>query len=137
MRNSKHFKFLDTFLFYVCVIKIVSKECLLFLSQTIYTSVALSTGHEKVMEIHAEGNKCHSVSVNLLGAFLILIFVFSDKTVRVWRWNVGSGFEEESFSPLLGHRYGVTSVRVSPQVNIQYVNYRVPGGILAHSSWLV
>lgn len=40
----------------------------------------------------------------------------SDKTIRVWRWNVGCGFLEESFSPLLGHRYGVTSVKVSPQV---------------------
>lgn len=42
----------------------------------------------------------------------------SDKTVRVWRWNIGNGFVEESFSPLLGHKYGVTSVRVSPQVSI-------------------
>uniref|UniRef100_A0A182NHR0 U-box domain-containing protein n=1 Tax=Anopheles dirus TaxID=7168 RepID=A0A182NHR0_9DIPT len=39
----------------------------------------------------------------------------SDKTVRLWRWLVGSGFREEPYSPLLGHRYGVTSVRVSPK----------------------
>lgn len=41
----------------------------------------------------------------------------SDKTVRAWRWVVGQGFVEESFSPLLGHKYGVTSVRISPQVS--------------------
>ncbi|XP_055621483.1 WD repeat, SAM and U-box domain-containing protein 1-like [Toxorhynchites rutilus septentrionalis] len=39
----------------------------------------------------------------------------SDKTVRVWRWTAGSGFCEEPFSPLLGHKYGVTCVRVSPK----------------------
>nr|XP_019557895.2 WD repeat, SAM and U-box domain-containing protein 1-like [Aedes albopictus]XP_029725429.1 WD repeat, SAM and U-box domain-containing protein 1-like [Aedes albopictus]XP_029725431.1 WD repeat, SAM and U-box domain-containing protein 1-like [Aedes albopictus] len=39
----------------------------------------------------------------------------SDKTVRVWRWVAGNGFCEEPFSPLLGHKYGVTSVRVSPK----------------------
>lgn len=42
---------------------------------------------------------------------------YSDKTVRVWRWVAGSGYREEPFSPLLGHRYGVTSVRVSPKVS--------------------
>lgn len=47
---------------------------------------------------------------------LILFNYFSDKTVRVWRWNVGKGFVEEIFSPLLGHKYGVTCVKVSPQV---------------------
>lgn len=41
----------------------------------------------------------------------------SDKTVRAWRWQLGDGFVEEPFSPLLGHKYGVTSVHVSPQVN--------------------
>ncbi|XP_059616079.1 WD repeat, SAM and U-box domain-containing protein 1-like isoform X2 [Phlebotomus argentipes] len=53
----------------------------------------------------------------------ILITGSSDKTVRVFRWQVGSGFVEESFSPLIGHKYGVTSVRMSPQ-----------GGVLASSS---
>lgn len=41
--------------------------------------------------------------------------VFSDKTVRVWDWEVGSGFVERPISPLLGHKYGVTCVRISPQ----------------------
>uniref|UniRef100_A0A182ILS3 Uncharacterized protein n=1 Tax=Anopheles atroparvus TaxID=41427 RepID=A0A182ILS3_ANOAO len=45
----------------------------------------------------------------------LLVTGSSDKTVRVWRWTAGSGYREEPFSPLLGHRYGVTSVRVSPK----------------------
>uniref|UniRef100_A0A182Y145 Uncharacterized protein n=1 Tax=Anopheles stephensi TaxID=30069 RepID=A0A182Y145_ANOST len=45
----------------------------------------------------------------------LLVTGSSDKTVRVWRWAAGNGFQEEPFSPLLGHRYGVTSVRVSPK----------------------
>ncbi|XP_058121391.1 uncharacterized WD repeat-containing protein alr2800-like [Anopheles ziemanni] len=45
----------------------------------------------------------------------LLVTGSSDKTVRVWRWAAGSGFREDAFSPLLGHRYGVTSVRVSPK----------------------
>ncbi|CAD7077343.1 unnamed protein product [Hermetia illucens] len=44
----------------------------------------------------------------------------SDKTVRIWKWTVGEGFVEEDFSPLLGHKYGVTCVRISPQVSICY-----------------
>uniref|UniRef100_A0A8D8CHR1 WD repeat, SAM and U-box domain-containing protein 1 n=2 Tax=Culex pipiens TaxID=7175 RepID=A0A8D8CHR1_CULPI len=53
-------------------------------------------------------------SVDFFGNSL-LVTGSSDKTVRVWRWTAGSGFSEESFSPLLGHKYGVTSVRVSPK----------------------
>lgn len=41
--------------------------------------------------------------------------IFSDKTVRVWEWNVGIGYKEKAYSPLRGHKYGVTCVRVSPQ----------------------
>ncbi|KAF5304797.1 hypothetical protein FQR65_LT07814 [Abscondita terminalis] len=44
-----------------------------------------------------------------------LITGSSDKTVRVWRWLPGSGYVEHSYSPLKGHKYGVTCVRVSPQ----------------------
>ncbi|CAG9839077.1 unnamed protein product [Diabrotica balteata] len=47
----------------------------------------------------------------------------SDKTVRVWDWKVGSGYEERSSSPLRAHKYQVTCVRVSPQ-----------GSLLASSS---
>ncbi|KAF2899885.1 hypothetical protein ILUMI_06301, partial [Ignelater luminosus] len=44
-----------------------------------------------------------------------LITGSSDKTVRVWKWLPGSGYTENSYSPLRGHKYGVTCVRVSPQ----------------------
>uniref|UniRef100_A0A182VET5 U-box domain-containing protein n=1 Tax=Anopheles merus TaxID=30066 RepID=A0A182VET5_ANOME len=40
----------------------------------------------------------------------LLVTGSSDKTVRVWRWVAGSGYREEPFSPLLGHRYGVTMI---------------------------
>lgn len=46
------------------------------------------------------------------------IFVFlcnRDKRVRVWEWQKGLGYVEATFSPLMGHKYGVTSVKVSPQ----------------------
>ncbi|XP_023246958.1 WD repeat, SAM and U-box domain-containing protein 1-like [Copidosoma floridanum] len=45
----------------------------------------------------------------------ILVTGSSDKKVRVWEWQLGSGFTEAPFSPLLGHKYGVTCVKVSPQ----------------------
>jgi len=38
-----------------------------------------------------------------------------DKRIRVWEWQTGSGYVEAYFSPLTGHKYGVTSVKVSPQ----------------------
>lgn len=38
----------------------------------------------------------------------------SEKLVRVWEWTKGQGFSEASYSPLSGHRYAVTSVRLSP-----------------------
>ncbi|XP_055313045.1 WD repeat, SAM and U-box domain-containing protein 1-like isoform X2 [Sitodiplosis mosellana] len=53
----------------------------------------------------------------------LLVSGSSDKTIRVWKWHVGCGFLEESYSPLLGHKYGITSVKVSPQ-----------GGVLASAS---
>lgn len=40
---------------------------------------------------------------------------FSDKTTRVWQWISGTGYVQKSYSPLIGHKYGVTCVRVSPQ----------------------
>ncbi|CAG9853569.1 unnamed protein product [Phyllotreta striolata] len=39
----------------------------------------------------------------------------SDKTVRIWDWKAGSGYEERQSSPLKGHKYQVTCVRISPQ----------------------
>jgi WD40 repeat protein len=38
-----------------------------------------------------------------------------DKTVRVWEWNAGEGYVDMSYSPLIGHKYGVTCIRFSPQ----------------------
>ncbi|KAG0725098.1 WD repeat, SAM and U-box domain-containing protein 1 [Chionoecetes opilio] len=37
-----------------------------------------------------------------------------DKSVRVYKWHVGDKFVEVSYSPLLGHTYGVNSVNFSP-----------------------
>lgn len=37
-----------------------------------------------------------------------------DKSVRVYKWQVGDKFVEVSYSPLLGHTYGVNSVNFSP-----------------------
>ncbi|XP_018329595.1 WD repeat, SAM and U-box domain-containing protein 1 [Agrilus planipennis] len=45
----------------------------------------------------------------------VLVTGSSDKTVRVWDWIVGSGYSERSYSPLLGHKYSVTCVKLSPQ----------------------
>ncbi|GFG40879.1 hypothetical protein Cfor_08909 [Coptotermes formosanus] len=38
-----------------------------------------------------------------------------DKTVRVWKWSAGEGYVDMSYSPLTGHKYGVTCIRFSPQ----------------------
>ncbi|KAL5286262.1 WDSUB1 family protein [Megaselia abdita] len=46
----------------------------------------------------------------------LLVTGSSDKTIRVFKWIAGSGFtEDKSFSPLTGHKYAVTCVRISPQ----------------------
>ncbi|XP_066594956.1 WD repeat, SAM and U-box domain-containing protein 1-like isoform X2 [Prorops nasuta] len=45
----------------------------------------------------------------------ILVTGSGDKRVRVWQWQQGTGYVEAGFSPLMGHKYGVTSVKVSPQ----------------------
>ncbi|XP_011306980.1 WD repeat, SAM and U-box domain-containing protein 1-like [Fopius arisanus] len=38
-----------------------------------------------------------------------------DKCVRVCKWQQAVGYAEVSYSPLKGHKYGVTCVKVSPQ----------------------
>ncbi|XP_069690703.1 WD repeat, SAM and U-box domain-containing protein 1-like [Periplaneta americana] len=38
-----------------------------------------------------------------------------DKTVRVWEWSPGEGYVDMAYSPLMGHKYGVTCIRFSPQ----------------------
>ncbi|KAK0158268.1 hypothetical protein PV328_009292 [Microctonus aethiopoides] len=45
----------------------------------------------------------------------VLVTGSGDKRVRIWKWRQGVGYEEASFSPLMGHKYGVTCVKVSPQ----------------------
>ncbi|XP_076241423.1 uncharacterized protein LOC143183650 isoform X2 [Calliopsis andreniformis] len=45
----------------------------------------------------------------------VLVTGSGDKRVRVWRWQPNEGYVETSFSPLIGHKYGVTSVKVSPR----------------------
>ncbi|XP_033185923.2 WD repeat, SAM and U-box domain-containing protein 1 isoform X1 [Bombus vancouverensis nearcticus] len=45
----------------------------------------------------------------------VLVTGSGDKRVRVWQWRLGEGYVEAYFSPLQGHKYGVTSVKVSPQ----------------------
>lgn len=57
------------------------------------------------------------VPIPIIYLFLPHPYTYSDKTVRAWRWIRGQGYAEESFSPLLGHKYGVTCVRASPQVS--------------------
>ncbi|CAK9819292.1 WD repeat, SAM and U-box domain-containing protein 1 [Anthophora quadrimaculata] len=45
----------------------------------------------------------------------ILVTGSGDKLVRIWQWQTNRGYVEAYFSPLQGHKYGVTSVKVSPQ----------------------
>ncbi|KAF7996737.1 hypothetical protein HCN44_002383 [Aphidius gifuensis] len=45
----------------------------------------------------------------------ILVTGSGDKRVRVWEWQTGTGYTELPYSPLMGHKYGVTCVKVSPQ----------------------
>lgn len=45
----------------------------------------------------------------------VLVTGSGDKRVRVWQWRSGTGYIEAYFSPLQGHKYGVTSVKVSPR----------------------
>ncbi|XP_055918996.1 uncharacterized WD repeat-containing protein alr3466-like [Eupeodes corollae] len=70
--------------------------------------------------------KVHTKDVTCLEFWgnVLLVTGSSDKTIRIWKWEVGLGFVEDSnISPLLGHKYGVTSVKISPK-----------GGVLASSS---
>lgn len=51
----------------------------------------------------------------ILQIAMYIFLDFSDKLVHVWEWVPGDGFVETVFSPLIGHKYGVTSLQVSPQ----------------------
>ncbi|XP_042869333.1 WD repeat, SAM and U-box domain-containing protein 1-like isoform X2 [Penaeus japonicus] len=60
--------------------------------------------------------KSHSndvTSVDFAGRSL-LATGSSDKTVRVYKWQVGDTFEQVSYSPLVGHTYGINCVHFSP-----------------------
>ena len=63
---------------------------------------------------------CNAYSLRF--CFFRVFDFFSDKTIRVWKWISGDGFVEEPFSPLKGHKYGVTSVKISPQVRERIEN---------------
>ena len=39
---------------------------------------------------------------------------FRDKSVRVYKWQVGDSFIEVKYSPLIGHTYAVNSIDFSP-----------------------
>ncbi|XP_076226108.1 WD repeat, SAM and U-box domain-containing protein 1 isoform X2 [Nomia melanderi] len=45
----------------------------------------------------------------------VLVTGSGDKRIRVWQWRACSGYVEAHYSPLLGHKYGITSVKVSPR----------------------
>ncbi|XP_076377154.1 WD repeat, SAM and U-box domain-containing protein 1 isoform X4 [Megalopta genalis] len=45
----------------------------------------------------------------------VLVTGSGDKRIRVWQWRACSGYVEACFSPLMGHKYGITSVKVSPR----------------------
>ncbi|XP_046734061.1 WD repeat, SAM and U-box domain-containing protein 1-like [Diprion similis] len=61
--------------------------------------------------------KVHTSDVNSVdfAGDCILVTASGDKRVRVWEWQKGLGYVEAPYSPLMGHKYGVTSVKVSPQ----------------------
>ncbi|XP_025206511.1 WD repeat, SAM and U-box domain-containing protein 1-like isoform X1 [Melanaphis sacchari] len=42
----------------------------------------------------------------------------SDRTVSVWKWRSGRGFEEKSYSPLTHHKYMVTCVQFNEDATI-------------------
>jgi hypothetical protein len=46
--------------------------------------------------------------------------LFSDKTVRLFRWEVGKGFTEAKNSPFKAHKYAVTKVAFSPKVQVNF-----------------
>ena len=48
----------------------------------------------------------------------------SDKTVRLFRWEVGKGFTEDANSPFVGHKYAVTRAVFSPKVGLK-INVKI------------
>ncbi|KAG5670890.1 hypothetical protein PVAND_001122 [Polypedilum vanderplanki] len=48
----------------------------------------------------------------------MLVTGSSDKTVRLFRWEAGSGFTEDKNSPFLCHKYSVTKVAFSPKGSV-------------------
>ena len=45
---------------------------------------------------------------------IIFYYYFSDKTIRVYKWQPGNKFSEVSYSPLEGHRYAINCITFSP-----------------------
>lgn len=47
-----------------------------------------------------------------------MYYCLSDRTVSVWEWRSGGGFEEKSYSPLTHHKYMVTGVQFDGDATI-------------------
>ncbi|XP_076285183.1 WD repeat, SAM and U-box domain-containing protein 1 isoform X2 [Lasioglossum baleicum] len=60
---------------------------------------------------------CHTSDVTSVdfASDCVLVTGSGDKRIRVWQWRACSGYVEASYSPLIGHKYGITSVKVSPR----------------------
>nr|CAI5824458.1 unnamed protein product [Callosobruchus analis] len=75
--------------------------------------MSIDVGSHKILQTlngHRSDVTCCDFSTNFT-----LVTGSSDKTVRVWDWQPGSGFVERQNSPLKGHKYQVTCVKISPQ----------------------
>ncbi|CAH1966828.1 unnamed protein product [Acanthoscelides obtectus] len=75
--------------------------------------MSIDAGSHKILQT-LNGHKSDVTCCDFYTNFT-LVTGSSDKTVRVWDWQPGSGFVERPNSPLKGHKYQVTCVKISPQ----------------------
>lgn len=83
------------------------------------TSLAL-TSVEVLCSLRVRGETSSTFANNILysnSTNYLKNFIDSDKTVRLFRWEVGNGFVEDVNSPFLGHKYAVTQTVFSPKVS--------------------
>lgn len=79
---------------------------------------SLSPNVKVLQELHAHTSDV--TSVEFYGSSLLLT-ASSDKSVRLFKWKAGVGFEEDQkSSPMLGHKYSVTKSCFSPKVSHVY-----------------